>query len=365
MKTKRVRREAVCSLAVRRVLSGKIPLPMPTSPGQKKNSWFVKFASRRDYKPPRVALALPLQNIKSLSMKLKLLRAFPLLVLLAGCNARGPAATPPPASNVAVQGAQFPTDDLDRPVNLAAPAKRVIVIGPGAIETMFAIGADKQLVGRDNYAAVPAAAKDVAIAGDFQGPNVEQAVALRPDLIIVQGETYDRARVENWQSKIGAPVAVLTPHTLKMVREDIYKMGQWTGKTAKSQKVAATLNLPAPPKNGRKAFIEIGSSPLYSAGPDTLVGNIIEAAGFTNVAQIKGYQPYNIESLLANPPDVYLATSDKPKAQIVAELRKSPTLSKLDCIRKGRVIVVEGDLILRPGPRLKQGIEKLREQQKN
>ena len=295
-------------------------------------------------------------------MKLNFRFALPLLLLLAGCSAPKPAATPP-ASNVAAQSAQFPNDDLNRPINLKAPAQRVIVIGPGAIETMFAIGAQKQLVGRDNYAAVPPAAKAVAIAGDFQGPNVEQSVALRPDLIIVQGETYDRARVENWQTKIGAPVAALTPTTLKMVREDTIKIGQWTGRAAQAGKIAANLNSPAPPKNGPKAFIEIGRSPLYSAGPDTLVGNVIEAAGFTNAAQIKGYQPYNIESLLANPPDVYIVTSDKPKTQVLAELRKSPTLSQLDCIQKGRVIVIDGDLILRPGPRLKQGIEELKRQE--
>ena len=292
---------------------------------------------------------------------LQLARALPILLLLAGCGAPKPAATPP-ASKGAAQNAEFPNDDLGRPINLKSPAQRVIVIGPGAIETMFAIGAGKQLVGRDNYAAVPPAATKVAIAGDFQGPNVEQSVALRPDLIIVQGETYDRARVENWQSKIGAPVAVLTPHTLKMVREDILKMGKWTGKTALAQKVAQTLNLSPSPGKGPTAFIEIGRAPLYSAGPDTLVGNIIEAAGFSNAAQIKGYQPYNIESLLAAPPDFYIATSDKPKAQVVAELKKSPTLSKLKCVQTGRVIVVEGDLILRPGPRMKQGIEKLKEQ---
>ncbi len=289
----------------------------------------------------------------------KILRALPLFALLAGCSAPQPTATAP-ASNV--QSAQFPNDDLNRPVDLKAPAKRVIVIGPGAVETMFAIGAGKQLVGRDSYEGIPPAAKDVAIAGDFKGPNVEQSVALRPDLIIVQGETYDKARVENWQTKIGVPVAALTPTTLQMVREDILKMGQWTGQTAQAQKVADALNVPAPTKTGAKAFIEIERSPLYSAGPETLVGNVIEAAGLSNVARIKGYAPYNVESLLSDPPDVYIVTSDKPKTQVVAELRKSPALSKLDCIQKGRVIVMDGDLILRPSPRLKQGIEKLKEQ---
>ena len=274
-------------------------------------------------------------------------------LLLAGCSAPKPATPPTPAT------VQFPADDLGRPVNLKAPAERVVAIGPGAVETLFAIGAGDKLVGRDDYATVPPAAKAVEVAGDFQGPNVEKAVALRPDLIIVQGETYDAGRARNWQEKIGAPVAVLTARDLQMVRGDIVKMGAWTGQTEAAEKLAATLNVPKAPADGPKAFIEIGRSPLYTAGPDTLVGNVIEAAGFTNAAQIKGYQPYNVESLLAAPPDVYIATSDKPKAQVLRELRQSPTLSKLDCVRKGRVIVMEGDLLLRPGPRLKQGISQL------
>lgn len=287
----------------------------------------------------------------------KLARALPIFAVLAGC---APKTAAPPAIPQTV--APFPSDDLGRTVALKAPAQRVIVIGPGAIETVYALGAQKQLVGRDGYAVIPPAAKSVAVAGDYQGPNVEQSIALRPDLIIVQGETYDEARAENWQGKIGVPVAILRPTSLQKVRDDIEKIGAWLGKRDGAKKLAATLNFPAPPANGPTAFIEIGRSPLYSAGPDTLVGDVLKAAGLRNAAQIKGYAPYNIETLIANQPDFYLATSDKPKEQVLSELRKSPTLSKLKCVQTGRVIVMEGDLILRPGPRLKQGIEKLKEQ---
>ena len=289
----------------------------------------------------------------------KFARALPICVLLAGCATTTDTPPAPPAPSQTPAVAQFPPDDLGRPVGLKAPAQRVVAISPGAVETIFALGAGGQLVGRDDYATVPNAARKVAVAGNYQGPNVEAAIALRPDLVLVQGETYDATRAADWQAKIGVPVAVLTPRTLKEVRAGIEKMGAWLGKKPQAQKLAATLTAPAAPQNGPQAFVQIGSAPLYTAGRDTLVGNVIEAAGFRNAAPIKGYQPYNVESLLANPPQFYIVPSDKSKAQVVAELQKSP-VSKLQCVQKGRVIVVNSDLVLRPGPRLKQGIAQLR-----
>ena len=285
-------------------------------------------------------------------------RALPLLALLAGC-ASNPKNAAPPAAPVQT-AARFPADDLGRPVALKAPARRVIVIGPGAIETVYALKAQGQIVGRDSWPPVIEAAIQLPVAGDYQGPNIEQSIALRPDLVIVQGETYDKTRVEDWQNKIGAPVAALTATDLAKVRADMVKIGAWLGKAGAAQKLAATLNWPAAPQKGPTAFLQIGQSPLYTAGPDTLVGNVLEAAGFRNAAQVKGYQPYNVESLLAAAPDFYVVPSVKPPAQVLRELRGSPALSKLDCVQKGRVIVVDGDLLLRPGPRLKLGLEKLK-----
>lgn len=59
---------------------------------------------------------------------------------------------------------------------------------------MFALGAGAQVVGRDDYATEPPVARKIAIGGSFTGPNVEQCLALHPDLIIVQGETNNGAR---------------------------------------------------------------------------------------------------------------------------------------------------------------------------
>ena len=276
------------------------------------------------------------------------------LLLFAGC--RAPDAPKPTASP-----AKFisPNDDLGREVALSKPAARVIIIGPGAVETMWALGAGTLLVGRDDYAHFPTQTKKVAIAGNFQGPNVEQCVALRPDLVIVQGETWDKARVEQWQTQIGAPVAALVPKSLATLRADIQKLATWTGKPNRAAALNAKLRAASSTLRA-KAFIEIGRSPLYTAGSGTLVDEVIRAGGFQNAAPVRGYQAFGTESLLAAQPDVYVVPSGGTRADALKQLRAHPALSKLKCVQAGRVVVVNGDLLLTAGPRLVQGIEILR-----
>lgn len=244
------------------------------------------------------------------------------------------------------------------------PAKRVVVIGPGAVETMFALGAQGQLVGRDDYANFPAQAKKVAIGGDFQGPNVEQCLALAPDLVVVQGETNNKAKFEDWQAKLGVPVAALTTTDFPSLAKDFRKLGAWLGKSAQAGALARKFETPAPtPAKAGRALIQTGDTSGWIAGRGTLVSETARRAGFSNIADelgIEGYKQINFESLLVHPPDLLIVPSSKAKSQVLASLRANPALSGLACVRKGRVLVVDGDFLLRPGPRLLQGVQQLR-----
>jgi iron complex transport system substrate-binding protein len=298
-----------------------------------------------------------------------------LLFLLSGCQSPQRNPSTPKPEPIALEGNRLESkgvessglkrddlksDDLGRAIEVPGDIKRLVVIGPGAIETVFALGASQKLVGRDSYADFPAAAKKIAVAGDYTGPSVEKCIALHPDLIIVQGETWDKARVEDWQKKIGAPVAALTATSVKEVQKDFLKIGRWVGRTKEAAALAKGLD------GGRGtakigAFLEVGRSPLFTAGQGTLVDDVVRAGGYSNIASdVKGYQPFGLESLLARQPSAYIAPSSLSRAALLRELRASPTLSKLKCIREGRVIAIKGDYLLRPGPRLKLGIDQLR-----
>ncbi len=260
----------------------------------------------------------------------------------------------------------FPADDLGRPVNLKAPAKRVVVIGPGAVETMFVLGAQKQLVGRDDYSDFPIQAKKVAVGGNYQGPNIEQCLALKADLVVVQGEASNRARFDGWEKKLGVPVAALTTTNFKSLAIDFQKLGAWVGKTKEANALAKKFLAPAPYfRTMRRALIQTGDSPGWTAGRGTLVSETAARAGYGNVAdelKIDGYKQINFEQLLVHPPDYIIVPSKKSKAQVLARLRADAALAKLPCVCKGRVVVVDGDLLLRPGPRLLQGVEQLKQQ---
>jgi len=263
-----------------------------------------------------------------------------------------------------------PVDDLGRSVPLSHPAKRVVCIGPGATETIFALGAGTQLVGRDQYSDFPPAVSQIPIAGDFTGPYAEKVVALRADLIVVQGETFDAGRADTWAHQCGAPVAVLAPRTLPGLEADFRRLGVWLGRDNKARALSAKFSAALPRTKPRiAAFIEVARTPLMTAGLGTFVNDAVSRV-FINVAvrdyHLQGYQAFNLENLVASQPQIYLVPSDPgsgaSQASTLEQLRSHPVLSKLKCVQAGWVITIDGDLIERPGPRLAQGIAQLSRQ---
>lgn len=258
-----------------------------------------------------------------------------------------------------------PRDDWNRPVTLEKTPQRLVVVGPGATEIVFALGLGSKIVGRDSASDFPPAAKKIPVVADYRGPFFESVRAARPDLIIVQGETYDAARLDEWQKKCGAPVVGLAATDVKRVSKNIEALGVWLGAAPRAKTLAATLPLQDAPQSA-SAFLEIQRRPLMTAGKDTLVGDALARAGLVNVAAVKGYKIYNLETLLIQNPKFYVVPGDPQKrAQIVRELQNAPGFKTLECVRAGRVVVVSADWLLRPGPRLARGIAAMRAATKN
>src|SRR5262249_575009 len=77
------------------------------------------------------------------------------------------------------------TDDAGTQLTLAAPAKRIVSLAPGATEMLFAAGAGNQVIATVEYSDEPEAAKRVPRIGDVVSVDIERLVATHPDVVVI------------------------------------------------------------------------------------------------------------------------------------------------------------------------------------
>jgi len=281
---------------------------------------------------------------------------------LTGCTQpAAPEAAPEPAAPAAA----FPvtiTDDASRSVTIAARPEKIVSLAPANTETLFAIGAGDRVVGVTSYDDYPAEVADIAKVGDFSGPNLEAVAAADPDVVFVT--TGVQADVIGKLEALGATVVAIDPTTLDGVYEAIGEVGQVTGNTAEADKLVADMKAKADEiatkvasAEKTTAFIEIGQNPLFTAGAATLLGDLIVRAGGANVVAEPGYVSYSAEQLVKANPAVYLAT--KTSATDAATVAKRPGYDGLAAVKDGRVVILEDNLVSRPGPRIVEGLEQI------
>jgi iron complex transport system substrate-binding protein len=285
------------------------------------------------------------------------------LAVLAACgSASGTSSSASPAA--AATGPVTVTDDSGHQVTLATPAARVVSLAPANTEIAFALGAGGKLVAGTTYDDYPAAAKALPKIGDFQSPSVEKIVSFQPDLVLAAGgiQAGLRTKLENY----GIKVFVVDPSTLDGVYTDLTALGKLLGVSDKATTVVAAMKQRADAVEQKVAglsrptvFVEIYSKPLMTAGKATFIDNLVTLAGGTNIGDAagSGFPSFSSEVLFKDDPDVYVATTGSMASPV--QIAKRSGYSGLKAVKDGRVYVIEDNLLVRPGPRLVDGLEQL------
>ncbi len=285
-------------------------------------------------------------------MRLRIPRvtALAALLALAACGDRAPDASASPSPAIAV------VDDAGDTLRLAAPARRIVSLAPNVTETLVAIGALPQLVGRSDYD-TGLGVDSVASVGGALDPSMERLVALRPDLVI-GWHSAGASPVRDRLREMGIPfLAVRTADTTDAFRW-IGILGRVTGRDASADSVSAAVRsqLAAvrasvagrPP---RTAFYVVGDEPLMTAGPGTFTVQLMEVAGGrTAFPDATGQPQYvSMEELVRRQPEVILLPVGEDGEARVAELSKRPGWRELNAFRAGTVRALPADLVNRMG----------------
>jgi len=268
-------------------------------------------------------------------------------------------------SNAATQYPLTFLDSLERQVTLASVPKRLITIGPANTEIIFAIGAEKQLVGVDKYSNYPQAAKEITQIGGLISPFFDKIVSLNPDLVIVGAST--NPEIVDKLVDLGVTVAKIAPSNLNEIYGATDLLGQIFDRQPHANQVVAKMKqrvnrvqevVHAIPKTERLwVFYELWHDPLRSAGPGSFIHELIELAGGVNIAgDAKTAWPhFSLETLVARNPQVIFTTRKESLTELEAGHRKAWT--GISAVETNRIYLLDADEISRPGPRVVRAIE--------
>jgi iron complex transport system substrate-binding protein len=251
------------------------------------------------------------------------------------------------------------TDELGRSVKVPAHPERIVSLAPSITEVLFALGAGDRVAGVTSYCDYPPEAREKPPVGDTLKPSVEKIVALKADLVIVSTASQIEAAFRK-MDELGIPVFVTNPRSVDGVLASINTLGELIDAGDRAKQLSAELR-------GRIAAVEtrvanvnrpsvlvlLGTEPLITVGAGSFVTDLINRAGARSISSDDNgdYPQYSIETVIAKQPEIILLQSGG--TELTPRLRQTPAG------RSNRVYHIDDDLLLRPGPRIIDGLEQL------
>lgn len=252
--------------------------------------------------------------------------------------------------------------------------ERIVSLAPSITETLYALGLGDNIVGVTGYCDYPpeALAKDKI--GDYLKPNYEAVVMLQPDLVIALAEN---ARVQRNLSGLGLTVLAVDHKTLSGILESISTIGElcrrqdraWEVRSDMEKRIKRVGAMAVGLLNKPRVMISIGRTfggsaltKVCIAGQDGFYNEMLKLAGAVNVYQdtmIK-FPDIAAEGVLALDPDVIIdldphAHNDPARQESI--LKEWQTMRNVRAVRNGRVHVLTGIYLMRPGPRFVRILE--------
>ncbi|TNE87020.1 MAG: ABC transporter substrate-binding protein [Deltaproteobacteria bacterium] len=227
------------------------------------------------------------------------------------------------------------------------PGHGLVSLHPSITDTLVAIGATDQLVGRSDYCGNPAVAEVPAV-GTSLTPNLEAIVGLHPARILVEGSAG--ARVDQL-AKLGAH-EVLPWLTLDETATSIRRLGELSGHEAEAETLAkrfeTRLGTPAPADAPRVLLVlslENGG-PVWFLKRNSLHGSALEAAGYANAVaeDVEGPPTLSLERLLELDPDaIVLLVPESADDAVIAEAKSGfEALDPLTAPGRGQLHTLAG-----------------------
>lgn len=236
---------------------------------------------------------------------------------------------------------------------------RIVSLSPSATESLYAIGAGKQVVAVDDQSDYPAGTPMTKLSGFT--PNVEAIASYRPDLVVVG---FDPGGLVASLHKLRIRVLMQpAAATLKDAYAQILELGGVTGHAAKAKSVVARMKakiasvVAHAPKDPRLSVYHELEPDLYSATSKTFIGRIYSLFGLHDVADAadstgSGYPQLSAEYIIASNPSLIVLADVRCCGQTRQTVSSRPGWNAISAVRNHAVVRIDDSIASRWGPRV-------------
>ena len=262
------------------------------------------------------------------------------------------------------------TDMMGREIILEEPATRIVALTPSDCEILYAIGAGEALVGRGEYCDFPPEVLDVPEVQTGANTNLEQIIALKPQVVLMGTMGQTKEQVEALEGA-GIKVVASQATDIEGIYASVHIIGKLMNKEEEAQDVINSMketfkeaSKKAEDIKGKTVYFEV--SPLeyglWTAGNDTFMNEVAEIIGLENCfVEIDGWGEISEEQVLERNPDyivtiaMYFGEGPTPEEEIVSRTGWEDVAA----VKNKAILNLRNNELSRPVPRLAEGAKML------
>jgi len=259
-------------------------------------------------------------------------------------------------------------DDFGRTLQLPVKIDRIFSVSPSITEIIYKLGLEKKLVARTIHCNYPLRVLTKK-AIEVYPLDIEKLILLKPQVVFALKGFISDENVEKL-SKIGIQTYFVECETVQQTIDAHLKIGKVMDAdyvaeivrdtmTSRLHKFQKKISSSAPKL---KALVVISPQNLYVFGAQNYVSDMLYYANLENVVPKSNphqFPTLSVEQILQLNPDLIIYPASKTDKSHNSLAYFHPALRKLKAIEAKNEYFIDEDIIVRPGPRIIEGIEKL------
>lgn len=271
-----------------------------------------------------------------------------LVALVAGCDCQGADDTGEPVDGE-VRSDTWPDDP-----------QRIVSMAPNTTELLFELGLGDRVVAVTRFCDWPAEAEHLPTIGGMLDPDFEAILDADPDVVVGTTDGADHGVGDRFD-RAGIDYGFMAMDDFQSVRRGIERFGAWFDVEHRAAELLGDFDRRLETNSGAdgespRALMVLDTSPVIAAGPGSLGGEMLEHAGVENAIDFAAgdYPMLDAELLLRVNPQILIVTD------LGADPDRLPPI--FEQLNPERIVHIDDPVVLRPGPRIPEAVELIRNQ---